>query len=359
MQHVLVTGGAGYVGSTLVPLLLRSGLRVTVLERFYFGAELLLDACPAEREALRLVRGDVRTVSEELFEDVDAVVDLAGISNDPACELDGELTRAINREGALRVASLAHYAGVPRLVFASSCSVYGSGHDRVLDEDSPTEPVSLYARCKLEAERELLRLGVESDLCVTSLRLATIFGLSGRMRFDLAVNLMTRNAYLDQRIVVQGGGRQWRPFVHVRDVARAVLNVLSQPPAKVRGRVFNVGSSEQNYQMQVLARRVRDRIPGTEIDVVPSDPDRRSYRVRFDRIRDELDFKTETSVEEGVDEIREALASGRLDPADRRWHTLQHYRFLAEVERLYRELALEGRVLAAPASGAAGSGEAT
>lgn len=345
MDHVLVTGGAGYLGSLLVPSLLDAGYRVTVLDRFYFGRESLAEAAARSGERLALVKGDVRTVSGDLFEGLDAVVCLADISNDPACELDDQLTRSINLEGSLRVASLAHYAGVKRLIFASSCSVYGAGSDRALTEESPVNPVSLYARCKVEVEREIFRLGAQSDLCVSALRLATLFGLSPRMRFDVAVNLMTKNAYLDGCIVVQGGGIQWRPFVHVRDAARAFSNALQQPTHKVDGRVFNVGSNDQNFQMRNLACRIRDRVPGAHIEIAQTDPDRRTYNVCFDRIAQELDFKTQVGIDEGVDEIRNALATGRLDPEDRRWYTLKQYRFLEEVERTYDALALDGAVL--------------
>jgi nucleoside-diphosphate-sugar epimerase len=345
MAKILVTGGAGYIGSTLVPSLLEAGHRVWVLDRFYFGRESLQEAQQRYGQKLTLVQGDVRGVEQPLFEDLDAVVDLAGISNDPACELDAQLTEAINYRAALRVASMAHYAGVKRLIFASSCSVYGSGATAELSEESELNPVSLYAKCKARVEKELLELSAESDLCVTALRLATVFGLSKRMRFDLAVNLMTRNAYLENRIRVTGGGRQWRPFVHVRDVAAAVMRVLDSPEEKVRARCFNVGSDDQNFQMRNLAYRVRDRIPEAQIEVTRSDPDNRSYNVRFSRIREELDYKTQYTIEHGVDEIREALASGSLDPDDRRWYTLRQYLFLDEVERVHREVAHQGMIL--------------
>lgn len=345
-----MTGGAGYIGSTLVPMLLESGRAVRVLDRFYFGRDSLAAASRQHGGRLELVQGDVRSAPQAVFDGADAVVDLAGISNDPACDLDPRLTEDVNHLGSIRTGSLAHYAGVRHLVFASSCSVYGSGSSTELDEDSPLRPVSLYAECKARAERELLALSGESDLCVTALRLATVFGCSPRMRFDLAVNLMTRDAYLHGHIRVVGGGRQWRPFVHVRDVAGAVIRVLEAPEGRVRGRTFNVGSDEQNFQMRALAYLVRDRIPEAHVEIAPSDPDNRSYNVRFARIRDELDWKPRHTVEQGIDEVRDLLASGTIDPDDRRWYTLRQYRFLEEVERVHREVAMEGGVLRSPGS---------
>jgi len=191
-MHIVVTGGAGYIGSTLVPVLLEAGHRVTVIDRLYFGDASLRRARDAYPETLKLVRADIRRVDPRAFEGMDGLVDLAGISNDPSCELDTDLTRSINLEGALRVARLAQAAGAKRIVFASSCSVYGHGAGLRLTEESPLHPVSLYAHCKADAETGLLALGKSTGIDVTLLRFATVFGLSEKMRFDLAVNIMTR-----------------------------------------------------------------------------------------------------------------------------------------------------------------------
>jgi nucleoside-diphosphate-sugar epimerase len=258
-MHVFVAGGAGYIGSVLVPLLLEQGHRVTVLDRLYFGNTLArVEARFGEK--LRVVRGDVRGFDHGLLASVDAVVDLSGISNDPSCELEPELTRSVNVDGAKRLAAAAIEAGVRRYVFSSSCSVYGHGEGPGLTETSARRPVSLYARAKAEVEDFLLSCrGME----VCALRLATVFGVSPRMRFDLAINVMTKNAYVAHRITVDGGGRQWRPFVHVRDVARAFELGLTSDASKVAGQVFNVGSDDNNVQILNLAFRVRDGVPGT------------------------------------------------------------------------------------------------
>lgn len=344
-MHVLVTGGAGYIGSSLVPLLLRAGHRVTVVDRFYFGEGSLADPLREHGARLQLVRADVRRVSARVFEGIDALVDLAGISNDPACELDPELTTSVNLEGAVRVARLARESGASRIVFASSCSVYGQGMDLALTEDSPLRPVSLYAKCKAEAEARLLELGRQTGVAVTSLRFATVFGMSPRMRFDLAINVMTKNAYVARKIVVDGGGRQWRPFVHVLDVAEAIHRTLSAPSDLVRGQTLNVGASANNVQILNLAYRVRDIVGETEVAFAHTDPDLRSYNVGFDRIRHVLDFTPSRGIELGIREVLEALREGRLDPDDRRWYTLRQYRFLVDVERTWKAMAMDGSVL--------------
>ncbi len=342
---VLVTGGAGYIGSTLVPMLLEAGHTVTVVDRFYFGRESLAE--PAARFGDRLVvrRADIRTLTSAEFAKVDVVVDLAGISNDPSCELDPSLTRSVNLHGSRNVMGRALDAGVKRYVMASSCSVYGRGEATGLTEKSGLHPVSLYAKCKAEAEAGLLELRGRGML-VTALRFATVFGLSPRMRFDLAINVMTKNAYTQGRITVDGGGRQWRPFVHVADVADVIMRVMNAPASSVDGEVFNVGHSDNNVRILNLAYRVRDAVPGTQIILAPTDPDLRDYNVQFDKIRGFLPDKTFHAIDHGVREVLDALRAGKVDPDDRRCYTLKQYVFLGEVERAHREVAIEGSVLA-------------
>jgi nucleoside-diphosphate-sugar epimerase len=344
-MHIVVTGGAGYIGSTIVPALLEDGHRVSVVDRLYFGDAHMQPTIDRFPETLVVVRADVRRVDPRVFEGVDALVDLAGISNDPSCELDPELTRSVNLEGSLRVARLAQAAGAKRMVFASSCSVYGHGSGLSLTERSDLNPVSLYAMCKAKAEKGVLDLSATTGLSATVLRFATVFGLSARMRFDLAVNVMTKNAYVARTIVVDGGGQQWRPFVHVRDVAETVRRVLAAPVDRVKGQIVNVGSTENNVRIKNLAYRVRDLVPGTEIVMAPTDPDLRDYNVSFDKIGVLLGYRPARAIEDGINEVLSALRSGAVDPDDRRWYTLRQYQFLAEVERTFNSVAMDGRVL--------------
>lgn len=344
-MNVLVTGGAGYIGSTITRLLLEQGHSVRVVDRFYFGSNVFLGLRQEQKQRLDLLRLDVRRLQPTHFEGIDAVVDLAGISNDPACDLNSQLTRHVNLEGGLHTARTAREAGVKRLVFASSCSVYGQGGDALIDESAGHRPVSLYARCKSDLEGHLVELSERGGMEIVRLRFATVFGYSPKMRFDLAVNIMTRHAYIAQRINIEGGGKQWRPFVHVGDVARTVSAVLAAPSERVAGEVFNVGTDENNLRIQTLAYRIRDRVPGTEVVMLPHDPDNRSYRVTFGKLKaafPELDF---VGVEAGIDEIVDVLRRGVVDPDDRRWYTVRHYQFLADVDQAYDELAIEGRVL--------------
>jgi nucleoside-diphosphate-sugar epimerase len=346
-MHVFVAGGAGYIGSVLVPLLLEQGHRVTVLDRLYFGDTL----GRVERrfgEKLRVARGDIRGFDRALLQSVDAVVDLSGISNDPSCEIEPDLTRSVNIDGARRLATAAREAGVRRFVYSSSCSVYGHGEGPGLTETSVRQPVSLYARAKAEVEDVLFGMGHASSgaMEVTCLRLATVFGLSPRMRFDLAINVMTKNAYVNRRIVVDGGGRQWRPFVHVRDAARAFELALTADARTVAGEVYNVGSDENNVQILNLAFRVRDAVPGTEVVHAPTDPDLRDYNVSFDKVHRVLAFKAERSIDDGIREVLAALRDGVVDPDDRRWYTLKQYVFLRDAEQAHRDLAIDGNLLA-------------
>src|ERR1700722_10478554 len=349
-MHVFVAGGAGYIGSVLVPFLLERGHQVTVLDRLYFGDSLV---APRSRfaERLRIVRADVRSFDRELMNGVDTVIDLSGISNDPSCELEPDLTRSVNVDGARHLAGAAVEAGVKRFVYSSSCSVYGHGEGLGLTEQSPRHPVSLYARAKSEVE-DFLMGAKGMDVC--ALRLATVFGLSPRMRFDLAINVMTKNAYVGRRITVDGGGRQWRPFVHVRDAARAFELGMTSDAKMVAGQVFNVGSDANNVQILNLAFRVRDAVPGTEVVHAPTDPDLRDYNVSFDKVQRVLGFRAEKGIDDGIREVLGALRDGVVDPEERKHYTMRQYVFLREAERAHRELSIEGKLLdgasAAPAT---------
>jgi nucleoside-diphosphate-sugar epimerase len=347
-MHVFVAGGAGYIGSVLVRLLLEKGHKVTVLDRLFFGNPL------AELEAssqgkLQVVRGDTRSFPATLLDGVDAVIDVAGISNDPSCELEPELTRSVNIDGGKRLAQLALAAGVRRYAYSSSCSLYGHGEGMGLTETSARNPVSLYARAKADVEDYLFTLSRSgsSPFEVVALRLATVFGLSPRMRFDLAVNVMTKNAYVNRKITVDGGGKQWRPFVHIRDVAAAFTMAVESDASLVAGQIFNIGSTENNVQILNLAYRIRDAVAGSELIHAPTDPDLRDYNVSFDKVRRVLDYRAKVSIDEGISEVLQALKEGRIDPDDRRWYTMKQYLFLRDAERAWNELAVDGRLLAA------------
>ncbi|MEM9187989.1 MAG: NAD-dependent epimerase/dehydratase family protein [Myxococcota bacterium] len=339
-MKILVTGGGGYIGLPLARRLRARNHQVILFDRFYFGRDLLGDL--ASDDQVEVVRGDIREIPAGIFQGVECVIDLAGLSNDPSADLDPALTKGINFDGAIRTAKLAKEAGVSRLIYSSSCSVYGQG-EGILTEESPRVPVSLYAKMKVRAEDDLLAMR-DDNFVVSALRNATLYGLAPRMRFDLVVNIMTLYAYQRNKIFVLGGGKQWRPLVHVEDVARAFQLVLDADAKKIQGEVFNVGSDEQNYQVATIARLVARDVPDTAVEQVPDDPDKRSYRVSFSKIQRVLGFEVEYGVSDGVKEVHSALIEGRVRD-ELRTKTVAYYKHLLEAERLVRDLALDGKML--------------
>ncbi|MGH7753841.1 MAG: NAD-dependent epimerase/dehydratase family protein, partial [Gemmatimonadales bacterium] len=282
-RHVLITGGAGYIGTVLTELLLERGDKVTVLDRFFFG-DTLGDLTKNRR--LRLVRDDVRWSPKAVFKGVDAVCDLAALSNDPAGELNPEKTLEINHQGRARICKLAKAAGVKRYVLASSCSIYGF-QDEVVDETSAINPLTTYAVANRKAEESAFRLGSDKFV-VTALRQATVYGLSRRMRFDLAINGMTLALHKNGKVRILRDGKQWRPMIHIRDTSRAFIAVLEADPAKVNGEIFNAGADNQNLQIQPLAQRLCTALGLPYIEDWYGDPDHRSYQVSFKKIGQRL-----------------------------------------------------------------------
>ncbi len=338
MARILVTGAGGYIGTALVPLLLDAGYSVRALDRFFFGRHLL-----PEHDRIDVVVEDNRKLALEHFRGVDAVIDLAAISNDPSGELFQEATFEINRDSRVRAAHLAREAGVRRYVLPSSCSIYGFQEKGVIaDETSPTNPLTTYARANEMAERGVLPLADER-FCVVVLRQATVYGLSPRMRFDLAINGMTFGAWKTGRLPLMRDGTQWRPMVHVRDTARAQMFMLEADPAKVNGEIFNVGSAGNVYRIGPLGELVAGCVPrDVEIEWY-GDPDVRSYRVAFDKI-EALGYRTEKTAEDGVAEICKALEAGTLDKT-LRTITLDWYRELARWHRTIREVEMYGGIV--------------
>lgn len=340
-QQVLVTGGAGYIGCVLVEELLSHGYSVTVLDRFFFGHKPLAGA--TANPAFKLVKDDIRFFKENTLAGIDIVLDLAGISNDPSCELDPAVTLDVNQRGSIRVATLAKAEGVKRYILCSSCSIYGHGAEQKLTEDGHKNPVSLYAKSKLAAEEGIAPLA-DKNFCVTFLRNGTVYGLSQRMRFDLVINLMTMRAWKYRKIYIMGGGQQWRPVVHVRDVAAAFLLAMKADPQIVNGQAFNVGSNQQNYRVWQLASLVRDVVPNVDVEIVPDDADRRDYNVCFDKIATVLGYEPRHTVREGVKEIQDALESGSVDPEDPTTVTVKYYKYLLSAEELLQTVSYNGRI---------------
>jgi nucleoside-diphosphate-sugar epimerase len=320
---VLVTGGAGYVGAELVDELLQAGHDVRALDVLLHGQEDVAERL--DSIGVELQRGDLRDddTRARALAGVDAVVHLAAIVGDPACGRDPELSNAVNVEGTRALVADARSAGVERLVFASTCSNYGRMSDPTvpIDETGELAPVSLYAEQKVAMERSLLE-GDLNGLSATCLRFATVYGVGHRMRFDLTVNEFTRDLWAGRKLDVFGE-TFWRPYVHVRDAARAVALVLASPIEKVAGRVFNAGHSDENYRKLDLVELITKRLGRGEVEYVSRTEDPRDYKVSFERIKAELGFEPVQRVPTGIDELVGALEKERFgDPFSPRYSNI-------------------------------------
>lgn len=340
-MRVLLTGGAGYLGSVLARTLMEGGFRVKCLDRLFFGEEPIQSLLGDPQ--FELVREDIRWFDPALLRNIDIVMDLAALSNDPTGDLDPAKTFEINHWGRVRVAKLGKKYGVERYILASSCSVYGCQEKGPLDERSEINPLTTYASANAKAEEDTLSL-TDQHFAVTALRLATVYGVSPRMRFDLAVNGMTVKLYQTGKIAVMRDGSQWRPFIHVKDTARAFLRVAKEEPEQVAGEIFNVGSDDQNYQILSLAREVGNTMGNPYELEWYGDPDKRSYIVRFSKLRESLGFKPKFMPRDGVKEVYNALARGEVEDTPKT-RTVEWYKRLLESAELAEHVSLRGRIL--------------
>jgi len=304
-KKILVTGGAGYIGSYFVRLLLDQNYNVRVLDKLSFGNNSIKELL--SNPNFELMEGDYTKIEYLIpcLKDVYAVVHLAAIVGDPAGNSDPELTEETNFYGVKILAELCKYRRIQRFIFISTCSVYGASSDEILTEDSKLNPISLYAETKLKAENALIELN-SKDFHISILRLATVFGWSYRMRFDLVINLLTALAIKNKKITIFSG-KQWRPFIHVKDVGRAILNVLNQPIEKISGEIFNIGKDENNYQIEVIGNLIKEIFSDIEINRIEDKEDDRSYRVSFKKAFSILNFIPEYNLEYGIKEITQNI----------------------------------------------------
>jgi nucleoside-diphosphate-sugar epimerase len=310
-MKVLVTGGAGYIGSVLVRQLLNKGYQVRAFDSLKFGGDALYDVMLHPN--FEFMMGDIRDEQKvnEALQGIDAIAHLAAIVGDPACKKYSDEARETNWLGSVALFEAAEKAGVKRFVFASTCSNYGKmpDPDSFVTETSELRPVSLYAELKVQFEKYLLEERKDSNICSTALRFSTVYGFSPRIRFDLTVNEFTRNATIhgEQEI---WGAQFWRPYCHVDDLARSVVLVLESPEEKVRANVYNVGTTEENYNKGMIIEEVCKVVPNVQVNYVEMNEDPRDYRVNFDKIKNDLGYTITKRVPDGVKEIYTLLKTG-------------------------------------------------
>jgi nucleoside-diphosphate-sugar epimerase len=338
---VLVVGGAGYIGSILVRRLLDSGAHVRLLDRLVYGYASIEDVL--RHPNLDLVVGDCRNIQTVVgaVRGAKSIIDLAAIVGDPACEEDRQTALETNYAATRMLIEVAKGHRIRRFVFASSCSVYGAT-EAIADEHSPVCPISLYAQTKIDSERALLQARNDS-FHPTILRLSTVFGYSYRPRFDLVVNLLAAKAFQDGVITIFNGN-QWRPFIHVRDAAEALVHVLDAPLGLVGGQIFNVGSRRLNYTLTEVAEKIREAFPQTHVEFVEN-ADRRNYRVSFQKIHNQLGFDCTRSLEEGIRELKNAFEEKKV--ADYRDILYDNRKFIEAIGVSAHTNEIDARVMAA------------
>ena len=321
MKTVIVTGGAGYVGSILLRRLLQNDYRVICVDNLRFGGSALVDIWDHPNLIFKKLDITDFTKVDQIIDDYPncyGIVHLAAIVGDPACKLESDLARKTNLDSSIHLLKKASQANIERFVFASTCSNYGkvAESDGYADENSPLSPVSLYAELKVEVEDFILtKSQKKDDFCPTCLRFSTVYGVSPRMRFDLTVNEFVKELALGKELVVFGE-QFWRPYCYVGDFSRAILTVLNEPKHKVAYNVFNVGDSNENYTKKMIVDELLRLVPEGKIKYVKKEEDPRDYRVKFDKIRSELGFEISKTVPEGMDEILRSVRLGIFDDPD-------------------------------------------
>ena len=324
-KKILVTGAGGYIGSCLIGAALKSGYKVKAVDKFYFGKDKLKSFF--SNSDVEIIELDIRELDIDHVKDCCAVIDLAGLSNDPSAELNESLTWSINYYGALNLAVVAKRANIKRFIYMSSCSVYGAS-ENICTEKAKENPLTAYAKIKLQVEKQILKMS-DDDFCVTALRNSTTFGSSLRMRFDLVVNIMVLQAIKNNQIIIKGNGKQKRPLIHVKDIADICIKLLEEETGKIQSQKYNIGYA--NYTIHEIAATIQRTLLSknhkNKIEVVfdASPNDFRNYEVSFERFKNNFSFFPKRSIVAGIEEVYDDITTKKIT-VDETCFTLDYYK---------------------------------
>lgn len=330
MKKVLITGNLGYIGTVLTEELLKEDYEIIGIDTCFYNDKSLYDF--EFKKDFKQFKKDIRDVQLTDFKEIDFVIHLAALSNDPLGELNSPLTDIINSKSSLRLAELAKKAGTTKFLFSSSCSIYGTTNDQSLNENANMNPLSAYAHSKVNFEKELSKLA-NAQFSPVFLRNGTAYGISPNMRFDLVVNNLMGWAYTTKEIKILSDGKAWRPIVHIRDIANAFIAVLKAPKDIIHNEAFNVGINSENYQIKDIAKSIHELMPDCEIKILGKDnPDQRNYNVNFDKIKEKLKFfKPTWNLKKGIEELLNKFEKIKLsyeDFQDKNFTRLKQLKYL-------------------------------
>jgi nucleoside-diphosphate-sugar epimerase len=332
-MKIFLTGHKGYVGNVMTRSLLKENFEVVGCDLEYYPQEFI----KKDFDDVLSLKKDVREISSADLDGCDAVIHLAGLSNDPLGEINPKITDDVNFKATVNLAKIAKKAGVKRFIFSSSCSTYGVNSDFV-DENSNLEPLTAYAKSKVNSEKELLKLKDET-FCPVILRNATVYGLSPSQRLDLVVNNLTCSAFTTGNVELLSDGTSWRPLLHIEDMASAFIKSLKVDESKVSGEIFNVGSTDQNFQVKEIANLVKEIVPNSKVTFSPkASKDARSYRVNFDKIKNELQFQTKWTLKDGISQFYNAIKDKNFTEnefRDKKFYRVAYIKWLVEENKIH------------------------
>jgi nucleoside-diphosphate-sugar epimerase len=337
-MKVLVTGSHGYIGTVLVPMLMKKGHEVVGLDTDYYERCTFSGAVTD----VETIKKDIRDVEKQDVEGFDAIIHLAGLSNDPLGDYRPQLTEDINEKASIRLAQIAKSVGVKRFLFASSCSNYGAAGDNFLTEEASFNPVTPYGRSKVKVELALHKMA-DKNFSPTYIRASTAYGVSSRLRFDLVTNNLTAWAFTTGRVYLKSDGSPWRPIVHIEDISRAYIAALQAPQELIHNEAFNIGTTTENYQIREIAEIVKEVVPGCRVDFAPdAGPDKRNYRVDCNKLACVLhDFKPQWTARRGIEQLYEAYKNTGLTLGEfegPKYMRIAHIKSLVEKDQLDENL---------------------